>query len=186
MDETRLIIFVPIEPIEERYSQQWLGWFQEAFDLLKKRYITVGDTKAQKIETGQFLDVYKTHSYKFKQLQEIVELLQTIQEPVTVFFMDLWFPGLEAIAYIRDTTKKDIQIKGILHAGTYDPWDFLAQCGLGRWGSALEKSWLTLADEVFVATEFHKALLVDARGHEFTQKIRTVQFPCYSNDQLRN
>jgi len=154
-----VIIIVPIERLEERYSDQWYRWFKAECLRQGKSAIFVGDTDKRSIKEGQFLDVYDTNIYKAGQLKSICELIKNAQEEVTVFFMDLWFPGIEALAYIRDITGKKITIKGIFHAGTYDPWDFLAQKGCERWGKDIEEGWMKLIDEIFVGTYFHKTLL---------------------------
>jgi hypothetical protein len=51
----------------------------------------------------------------------------------------------------------------MLHAGTYDPHDFLTQRGMGAWGRDLENSWFAGLDAIYVATEFHRQLVLDER-----------------------
>ena len=46
--------------------------------------------------------------------------------------------GLEMLAYVRDGLGLKFKIVGILHAGTYDPHDFLTQKGMASWGRPLE------------------------------------------------
>jgi len=174
------LIFVPIEPLEERYSTQWIKWFREEFKKRDIQFIEVGDDKPREITTGQFLDVYDTNLYKLNQLTQIIEYIKLGFEG-TIFFMDLWFPGIETIAYIRDCAKRMIRVEGILHAGTYDPNDFLAQNGCDIWGADLEKCWLKWVDRVYVATDYHKALIDHTRGSY--GRIEVVRFPCYVGEQ---
>ncbi len=172
---TRLM-FVPIEPLEERYSLQWIKWFKEEFKKRETSYFLIGDQKKKKIKKGQFLDIYDTNIYKLEQLKSILYLLKKGFEG-TIFFMDLWFPGIEMIAYIRDCDNRRIRIEGIMHAGTYDPYDFLTQSGCNEWGEDLEKSWLRIFDKIYVATNFHKELIETNRGNY--KNIEVVKFPCY-------
>jgi glycosyltransferase involved in cell wall biosynthesis len=176
------VIFVPIEQLEERYSAQWYGWFMEAFRRQGVEPIVVGDREARCIKTGQFLDVHETNIYKAGQLKQVLEHIAAGFRG-TVFFMDLWFPGLEALAYVRDALAEKIRIKGIFHAGTWDPWDYLTQRGMGQWAEMLERSWLKLADEVYVATGFHFELLskrFDVLLPHLTRgKVKLVKFPVY-------
>lgn len=181
----RKIIFLPIEKIEARYTVQWWKWFEESFDRLNKNVMWVGSNKSQNINTGQFLDVYNTNKYKLDQLSEVIDILSFTDEPVTIFLMDAWFPGLEVLAYIRDNTKKDIKIKGIFHAGTWDEYDYLSQNNCGKWAANLEQAWIKILDEIFVATEFHKKLIQDNRCyHGFNEKVKIVKFPVYK-EQLQ-
>lgn len=171
------LIYVPIERLPERYSAQWDDWFREAFKREGIEYIAVGDSLTREIRVGQFLDAVETNAYKARQLSQIMDSIQKYggKEPITVFFMDLWFPGLEAIAYIRDATGWDIRITGMLHAGTYDPADFLYQKKMGRWARSFEESFLRCADTVFVASQFHVELL-RAAGLP-TARCRFVEWP---------
>lgn len=156
------IHFLPIEPLEERYSAQWLAWFQDAFERRGIEYRTYhGEALTDRIVTGQFLDVHSTNHYKLTQLAAVVKAAQKgeLRDGDVVFVEDLWFPGIEALAYIRDATRARWRIAGILHAGTWDPWDYLSQCEMGRWAEALERSFVQVADLVMVATEFHAGLL---------------------------
>ena len=131
------MILVPIEILEERYSAQWYEWFTKYLTENNYDYEVVGDTKPRTIKHGEFLDVYETNKYKLKQLLEIIEKIENGFEG-TIFFMDLWFPGIQTLAYIRDCLGKKIKFKGILHAGTWDKWDFLSQKGCGVWAKYFE------------------------------------------------
>ena len=52
------------------------------------------------------------------------------------------------------------KICGIFHAGTYDNADFTYRTGMRNWGKHLEACWFSGIDKIFVATEFHKRLLL--------------------------
>lgn len=161
------LIYVPIERLQERYSSQWDDWFMAAFDREQFTFYRVGDEYERQIVHGEFLDVIDTNIYKSQQLWSILEILksfhaQKFKDTVTVFFTDAWFPGIQSLAYLRDGLGMKLKLKGMLHAGTYDPNDFLYKKKMGVWGRDFERSSLALFDEIFVATNYHKELIASA------------------------
>ena len=180
---------IPIEPIEERYSAQWLTWFDRTLSdhpviPVELRayepygFLETGETV--QIHRGQFLDVVNTNAYKAKQLQILCDAINdhAIKDGDTLLFLDGWFPGLEMLAYIRDGMKLNIKIVGMFHAGTYDPNDFLTQCGMQAWGGPLENAWFAIYDQVIVATNYHKYLMTNLRRID-PSKIKVIKFPIY-------
>lgn len=189
------IFNVHIEPLEERYSAQWERWYKDAFDTLGIKHLWVDGIsywlqESGKIETGQVLDCYKTHHWKFEQLQKIVACMMNdeFKDGDVLFFHDLWFPGIEAIKYIKDMTKSPVKIVGILHAGTWDKYDFTNRYGMGEWAKGFEQSIIALADEIFVATQFHKDLITADLNHPqkewYSSKILVTGLP-FEADQVR-
>lgn len=170
-----MFYIVPIEPLEERYSTQWHRWFEDA---MPDAYFLWGEALTNKIKHGAFLDVISTNHYKARQIQRICAMIQDgkIKSGDTLLFHDMWFPGLEALAYIRDGMELDIKIYGCLHAGTYDHWDFLSQKGMEKWGARLEEAWFALVDGVFVATHYHRKLVCRSRAID-PKKIHVTGFP---------
>lgn len=180
---------VPIEPLEERYSANWLRWTQKWLQKADMRYLVIlphdNDQKYDKIKNGQFLDVIGTNRFKAAQLEIIMRLFTEgrVQDNDIFWFHDMWFPGIEMLAYIRDAAGIKFKIFGLLHAGTYDPHDFLAQKGMQRWATDLEYSWLKLVDGVFVATQFHKNMINQSRHvRNLLNKIHVTGFPIYWED----
>ena len=157
-----MLINVPIESLDERYSAQWNKWFPQQFSKLGVDYYTVyPEPYCNSIRQGQFLDVVGTNIFKARQIGELLQLVDTgkILDGDVLFFHDLWFPGLESLFYVRDALKIDFKIVGILHAGSYDPNDYLAQCGMERWAEGIESSWFKEVDHIFLATAYHRDLL---------------------------
>jgi len=169
------VLFVPIEPLEERYSAQWYSWFMRDFERCGCEVLTVGDRRPATISVGQFLDVYGTSEYKARQMVDMIRLIRDGFEG-TIFFMDLWFPGLCHLGYLRDNARRRIKLSGMLHAGTWDKWDYLSQNGLTPWAQYSERGWLTMVDQVFVATEYHRQLVLGARGVA-PVRIEVARFP---------
>jgi len=161
------IINVPIESLEERYSKQWNEWFPNYFNRSGIEWINVyPQTLTDKITEGSFLDVCGTNYFKAGQLQILTKMIfdNLIVDGDIIFFHDLWFPGIEMLQYIRQGKKVNFKICGIIHAGTYDQYDFLSKSGMEYWGKPLEESWFSFIDKIFVATNFHKELLLKTRN----------------------
>lgn len=168
---------VPIEPLEERYSVDWRTYFASRTDVEIE-----GQPLTDKIEQGRFLDVHSTNHFKSSQVQTLVRLLHEgqIKNGDWVFFHDLWFPGLETLAYIRSAVGPKFFIAGCLHAGTWDPWDFLSQREMHRWARGFERSIFDIANLVFVATSYHRDLLAKTFGDDVVRrKVRVTGFPIY-------
>ena len=177
-----ILLNIPIEPLEERYSKQWDNWFrqelEETFAHVKTIY---GQESSGIIKTGSFLDVFDTNQYKASQLHQIIQLIRKdTSKKYILFFHDLWFPGLESLAYIRDGAGVDIKITGCLHAGSYDPFDFLTRKGMHIWAESLENSWFSIVDTIFVATRFHAELLLRERNLN-PDKLVVSGFPLYDD-----
>lgn len=174
-----MLVNVPIESLEERYSAAWNVWVPDAFRALGVEVCTVyPEPYCQGIRQGQFLDVVGTNIFKARQIEFILSMIDAskVGDSDVIFFHDLWFPGLESLFYARDALKLNFRIVGLLHAGTYDEHDFLAQCGMARWAAGIESSWFREADAIFVATHYHKQLL-QRTGRINADQVHVTGFP---------
>lgn len=187
------IFNMPIEKLDMRYTKQWYQYFEDEFIDQNISFTTIYPPSAYKeIQRGEFLDIIGTNCFKARQLRILLEVLEGHLDEESLandgsewfFFHDLWFPGLEMLFYVRDALDLNIKIGGILHAGTYDPSDFISKKGMGKWGHNLELSWLEGVDAIFVGTEYHKSLLVRNRGPLAEQKVHVTYFPIYEPDTL--
>lgn len=179
------IIHVPIEKVPTRYTADWVDQFETAFKLAKVEFVTVAPTKEEiPITTGSVLDAYGTNIYKFQQLNMIIEMIRDgqVTEDDVIFFADLWFPGLESLFYIRNLSNIDFKIAGVFHAGTWDPHDFTSRSGMRSWGQHIELGWLHGIDMIFVATQWHKDLIVMNSGDFDENKIFVTGLPFYANE----
>lgn len=177
------VIDVPIEPLEERYSNQWRHWFMQGFMDAGMAPVRVDPAKVTtgKINTGSFLDVVDTNLYKLVQTTEIINIMRNIDRdvPIVIFFHDLWHPGLANIAYVREGLGlKNITICGCLHAGSYDEHDFLNKTKMTPWAMHLENGWFKIVDKIFVATDYHFHLVCSRRRVDPT-KVVVTGFPMY-------
>ena len=67
------IILAHIEPIEERYTKQWLDALKDKVDVI------VGNQEVQEIKDGEFLDVVGTNQFKLEQGLEIIKLIKRVR-----------------------------------------------------------------------------------------------------------
>ncbi len=181
------VINIPIEPLEERYSIQWNTWFKNYFEKHFINYVTIEpEPLTKRIESGAFLDVIGTNCYKARQLEMITTAFhrQVAWDGAIFFFHDLWYPGIEMLAYIQDALDMNFKIVGCLHAGTYDKTDFISYMGMGDWGEELENSWFKIIDKIFVGSFYHKNMIVSNRNIN-PEKIVVTGFPIYPQ-QLKN
>ena len=160
-----MVINIPIEPIEHRYSADWNRWFEKELKDRKFDYWTILPNRLRddKIREGAFLDVVNTTYFKAKQIAEIAgrfELGEIPRNERVVFLIhDGWFP-IEQLAYMRDMLGcYEWKFVGLFHAGTYDRWDQLAQHGMYTYGEDLENAWFKIYDKVIVASNYHRNLL---------------------------
>lgn len=181
------IFYLPIEPYETRYTADWVEQFEKEFEKHGVNYKTImGATNSTKVTAGGVLDACGTHSFKFTQLCTLIDYINArkVNNGDIVFFADLWFPGIESLFYIRNMLNIDFKICGIFHAGTYDKYDFTYRNGMRPWGKFLEASWFSGVDMIFVATEFHKKLLLSNSVYVLglADKIKVTGLPFYANE----
>jgi hypothetical protein len=161
------LFLLPIEPFEERYTGQWLKWWPAGLQELglEVRLIT-GSLGAGEREGGEFLDPYATWQWKGSQVAELASAFRSgsIKDGDVILSLDGWGPATEAAAYMRDASGIKVNLVVFFHAGSYDPWDFLARRGMERWAEGIERSWLQASDLVLVGSHFHRDLLIQSRG----------------------
>ena len=182
------IFYVPIEHYEERYTEQWYRWWRAEFESLGIEYTYVdGKSLTNEIEVGSVLDAYGTNYYKASQLQNLILMIQSgiIKDDDVIFFADIWFPGIESLQYIRNVAGKKFKIAGILHAGTWDKNDFTTRTGMREWAKHIENGWLSFVDKVFVATEYHKQLIIKKTKWAIPGRIIVTGLP-FDMDEVAN
>lgn len=164
------VIFLPIEPLEERYTAQMLRWVEDALKSLGVEYrIVLPATKDyQSIKHGQWLDTYSTTRYRSDQISLVATQFENgfIKDGDVFLVGDVWYPGIEAIRLMADLSHIKIKIAGWHYAGTADPADLLHR-ELGDWARTWEH-WLMNygLDAVCVGSEFHKNMLRASFGRK--------------------
>jgi len=175
----KLYIFT-LEPLEQRYTKQWYSYFKTEFGKYFKVIYIDGEKTSDKIKKGKFLDINKTNIWKSQQIEKVSKLFNTgkIKDGDRFFFADAWHYGITAVKYMSQLNDIKTKLYGYFHAGSYDPNDFVAQKGLNKWAIYNELGWLRALDCSFVATNFHKQLLIETfNGHIAYKKIQVVGFP---------
>lgn len=163
-----MIINIPIEPIESRYSMDWYKWFERELTDRQFKYKTIiPKPLTDKIRDGAFLDVVGTTHFKATQIASVAwNVDQGIiprNERVVFLIHDGWFP-IEQLAYMRDMLGCHAwKFVGLFHAGTYDRWDQTAQHGMYTWGEDIENGWFKIYDKIIVASDYHMNLILQNR-----------------------
>jgi len=169
------VYVLPLEPLDKRYTKQWYYWFKETFKRkgINFEYID-GEYKKSELKGKLFLDWRSSFIWKFEQLKRLFK--KKLKNSDWILIFDGEFPGIESIEYFKKFYDVDIKVAELWHAGTYDIWDLTYQKGLERIGSKLEEVWFDIADIIFVATNFHKKLIVKNRNVD-EDKIKVVGWP---------
>lgn len=174
-----MIVNIPIESIEDRYSADWNRWFHKRTNHDENWKTISPSLLTNKIDDGSFLDITGTSYFKAMQLAAIAQSIKLGGIPrdkrVVFFIQDGWFP-VEQIAYMRDMLGcHDWRIVGYFHAGTFDPWDMTSNQKMYLWGEDLENAWFKIYDAVIVNSEFERNLLLETRKIQ-SSKIHVIPY----------
>lgn len=169
--ERKNIYHVALEPIEARYSAQWLKCINREFKAYTQRagaqpaimIDILGDANASIPSAGGFLDFCATNKWKASQVVKISNLFQKgYVSPGDVFlFTDAWNPAILHVKYMSDLMDIPVKIVSYWHAGSYDTNDVLGYKIKNRqWSIASEQAFFHASDVNVFATEFHKDFFV--------------------------
>lgn len=151
---------LPIEPFEERYTSDWLRWW--VADLTRcgmdVRVVYGGDGYTER-DGGEWLDPTQTWKWKGAQVAELASRWHEIQDGDVILSLDAWGPASTAALYMRQTTGTKVRIVGFWHAGAWDPHDYLARQGCGRWALPIEQGWARGLDLCLVGSEYSAQLI---------------------------
>jgi hypothetical protein len=193
MHKTINIIYLPLESINERYTEQWSRWIPEEF--LERGWLVttiLGERLSEGIEVGTFLDLYSSMHWFYTQLANTVKYLRDLPKNCeyrvdVIFIPDIEMWGVEGLRYLqRLAFRQNMYIVGFAHAGSYTKGDFMEPMeDLGR---LLEPAWLNAMDLVFVGSHYHKKQIVENRllnaSLHVAKKIHVTGNP-YNSDEVR-
>ena len=168
--------YVPLEPLDKRYTVLMDKQLQNEFVKHKIKYEKIGgETLRDEIKVGSFLDAVSTNYYKLSQLQKILKLIDSeqIKNGDTFFFSDLWFPGIEAIPYTAAFKKLKINITGIMHAGSWTETDDV-RTYMKNWAKYIEQGWFEFIDKIFVGSYFHRNEIIKRKRIIDSSKIKVT------------
>ena len=165
------IYYVPIEPLEERYTEQWYRHFPIEF---KKAGFEVeiidGVALSDTVDVGTFLDINSTIAYKNSQMTKIASMFRQnlIEQDSIFFFGDTEFWGLESLRLMADMNKVNIKVYSFLHAGSYTLEDAFQIAE--PYQKYTELGWIMACDKVFVGTEYHKEAFIERRINRYADE----------------
>lgn len=164
--------------VERAWRDMTRGYGMDPARLLGVTFPAEGYDQMITLAGGEFLDPCKTWRWKGAQVEHLARLFQdgSIKDGDVILSLDGWGPGTTAAAYMRDAMRLDVKIVLFMHAGTYDPHDFLTRADMERWAAGIEYGWFQAADLILVGSEFHTRLLIETRGAE-ERKIAATGYP---------
>lgn len=164
---------------ETRYSNQWRKWIPEE---LKKRniiYYEINGVSDAFISGNNFLNPNSTNIWKSEQIIEISKLFSDgkIKKNDKFLFYDAWHYGIIALKYMSILNDIPIKIYGIFHAGSYDMNDLLGQKDKDNKLLTFEKSLFEILDKSFVATDYHRNLILNCfQPNKFNIKVTGLPY----------
>jgi glycosyltransferase involved in cell wall biosynthesis len=165
VEEDRVIYYLPIEPLDERYTEQWYRWFPAEFQRQGLAYQVIdGEPLVDEVQVGTFLDVNSTLHYKAEQLKRVARLFhgKQVKDGDVFLVADVEFWGIESIRYLAVLNKVNVRMVGFVHAGSYTVEDFMEPCA--PFASHYECAWGAVFDVLCVGSDYHKKALVTKRG----------------------
>jgi glycosyltransferase involved in cell wall biosynthesis len=160
----KTLIYVPIEPLVERYTESWYRNFPILFKRAGFNVMTIpGRTLQSEVKVGTFLDINSTVHYKMTQLQNIASLFNDglIPQGSVFFIADTEFWGLESIRLMAQMNKVQVYITSFLHAASYTREDAFEIAE--PYQRFTEVGWIAACDLVFVGSEYHKTAVIERR-----------------------
>lgn len=164
------IIVWPLEPLDNRYTQQWYDCVPES--LRTKLAKTHSGAKVIQIDgvqkdasttSGAFLNFSDTNRWKSTQLVSFLDLLDKgeITPTDVMLFTDAWNPVILQVKYMRDLMGYSWKINGLWHAGAYDPTDILGYKMEKPWPHHTERALYYACDHNWYATDFHRKMFLN-------------------------
>lgn len=150
------IIYVPLEHIDGRYTTHMdrdiLAYLNDQD--IPHVYIMPDKNQGPPPPQGHFLNSGFTTWFKCQQMAMIADLYQQgeVTSDDTFFFSDIWFPGIESLAYMNYFHKITPKITGVIHAGSFTDTDFVRD--MERWAKNFEDIIFDLADTIYCASNF--------------------------------
>lgn len=164
----KTLYYVPIEPLAERYTEQWYRNFPIEFREQGFDVVTIdGDPLSNFVGVGTFLDINSTIHYKNSQFMQITKLFaeRKIKNNDVFFFGDTEFWGIESLRLLSQMNNVKVKIYSFLHAASYTKEDAIEVAA--PYQKYTELGWIASMDAVFVGSEYHKQAVIDRRIRPF-------------------
>lgn len=155
----KLWIFA-LEPIDTRYTGQWFTYVQDYLsqELPDYEVVTIsGKELSSEVTPGAFLNFASTNFWKSTQLEEFLIRYNegAVGKDDRFLFTDFWNTSVLQLKYMNDLLGMNWKFHGLVHAGNYDPSDFLGRLGNVDWIKHTEVALFNAFDKCYFATEFH-------------------------------
>jgi hypothetical protein len=156
----RKLIYMGLEPYQERYTLQLTEWNRRVFDRrgLNVVYVpgsTLDNTRA--ISVGQVLDAHGRSYFSMSQMMNLVQMMRNgeIDCNDVIFFEDMFQPGIESLPYILNQINADQRPRIFVRclAQSIDPDDFVHVWGMSKWMGLYEKMVNEFVDGVLATNE---------------------------------
>lgn len=165
------LYYIPIEPLAERYTEQWYRRFPEEFREAGFDVATIdGEPLSHHVDVGSWLPMNSTVHYKAAQMQTVSALFQDkqIKDGDIFFVADLEFWGIEAIRVMAQINQVNVKIYSFLHAASYTIEDAMAVTA--PYQKYTELGWAMMCDGIFVGSHYHKKAFIERRVMPYASK----------------
>ena len=157
------LIYLPLEHIESRYTVHMDRDITEYLENSGKEFIKIYPDipTPNTMKAGSFLDAEFTIRFKAEQIAELARLYRedVINSGDIIWSSDIWHPGLpESVAYMNYFAKKDVKLRGFIHAGSFTDTDFVRD--MERWAKNFEDNLFDIADKIYCGSNFIKQDIV--------------------------
>lgn len=177
------IYHIALEPIETRYTGQWLRVIKPELEKLGATVVDVlGESIGGETTSGAFLDFARTNIWKNTQINKVAFMFDQgkIKAGDKFLFTDAWHPGILQVRYMSDLLDIPVEIHAYWHAGSYDKWDFLGRKVKNKeWSYSAENAFYEAADYNWFATQFHAGLFEQIINPENAEKTHISGQPHY-------
>lgn len=158
------IYIVDLESVPSRYTCEWKWHLPQLLKSKAREFnsnveiINIsGGEQSIEATPGAFLNFQQTNIYKNNQINDIANRFSSEVQPGDKFvFADAWHTGILQLKYMSELLGIPVEIYGLWHAGSYDPYDFLGRIiGDTPWVRHTEKALFSAIDVNCFATNFH-------------------------------
>lgn len=160
-------VYFGLEPYEERYTMQMHSWLAKAAERSGVTFACVGEEPSSLgvVRTGVVLDGFARSCYSMQQISAFLTLVNKDQATcrsrgLTLFFEDMWTPGIEAIPYALSQAGIPFRMYARCHAQSVDPHDFTFP--MRSWIRHHERGICASLSKLFVGSQCHIDMLVGA------------------------
>lgn len=195
--KTRKLFYLPLEPVAGRYTEQLsgrTGWAMTALLGASKAgtatetvyvYPESWSPETTQIIKGAVLDASRRAQFSYAQCALLVQMISkgAVKSGDIIYLQDFYTPGFDGVLYALDIYGIKCDIQAMIHAQTFDEFDFTATIpGMRSWMRPLEMGLLSRMRAVYVGSTVHRDMIVQAMAedgsfHNRAPDIHVVSLP---------